>query len=144
MRRIAWKQCRSCSADSDSMWADSLARCAARGMDALALGLEHAGHRVLGEPVDLQVGHERAQLARDRDVAARVAEADRRGDVQRARAGRRSGGPSGRAGSDGSTNSRIGEVDLDRADGTSGTWSPPSIVVQRPPVHGLGERLASA
>ncbi len=31
IRRHAWKQCRSCSADSDSKWPDSLARCALAG-----------------------------------------------------------------------------------------------------------------
>ena len=31
IRRQAWKQCRSCSADSDSMWLDSLARCSLAG-----------------------------------------------------------------------------------------------------------------
>ena len=31
IRRIAWKQCRSCSADSDSMCADSLASSALAG-----------------------------------------------------------------------------------------------------------------
>ena len=39
---------------------------------------------MLGEPVDLELGHELAQLAGDRDVALRVAEPDRRGDVERA------------------------------------------------------------
>ena len=46
------------------MCADSLARCVAGRMDPLALGLEHAGHRMLGQPVDLQVGMELAQLPR--------------------------------------------------------------------------------
>ena len=55
-------------------------------VDALALALEHPGDRVLGEPVDLQVRLQPAQLAGDRDVALRVAEPDRRGDVERARA----------------------------------------------------------
>ena len=31
IRRHAWKQCRSCSADSDSMWRDSFASCALAG-----------------------------------------------------------------------------------------------------------------
>ena len=57
----------------------------AGGVDALALPLEHPGDRVLGEPVDLQVGFQAAQLAGDRDVALRVAEPDRRGDVEGAR-----------------------------------------------------------
>jgi hypothetical protein len=40
---------------------------------------------VLGQPVDLQVGHQRAQLFGDRDVTLRVAEPDRGRDVQRPR-----------------------------------------------------------
>ena len=82
IRRIAWKQCRSCSADSDSMWRDSLAEVLARRMDPLSLRLEHPGHRVLRQPVDLQPVDEVAQLAGDRGVALGVAEADRRGDVE--------------------------------------------------------------
>ena len=57
---------------------------AAGRVDALAGGLERRGHRVLGEPVDLEVGMQVAQLAGDRDVAPGVAEADRRRDVERA------------------------------------------------------------
>ena len=53
-------------------------------VDALALSLEDARHRVLRQPVDLQAVDEVAQLAGDRDVALRVAEPDRRGDVERA------------------------------------------------------------
>ena len=96
IRRIAWKQCRSCSADSLSMWCDSLARKALAGMDPLAARLEHRRHRVLGEPVDLEVGMELAQLVRDRGVALRVAEPDRRGDVERAFAARLAANPAAR------------------------------------------------
>ena len=53
-----------------------------RGMDALAAGLEDAGHGILGQPVDLEVGMEPPQLVGDRDVAPRVPEPDRRGDVE--------------------------------------------------------------
>ena len=56
----------------------------ARGMDALPACLQHRGHRMLSEPVDLEVGMELAQLFRDRGIALRVAEPDRRGDVERA------------------------------------------------------------
>ena len=49
----------------------------AGGVDALALALKHPGDRVLGQPVDQKVGMQTAQLARDRDVALRVAEPDR-------------------------------------------------------------------
>ena len=58
----------------------------AGGVDPLAARLEHLGDRVLREPVDLEVGVQLAQLVGDRDVAPRVAEPDRRGDVERAAA----------------------------------------------------------
>ena len=51
-------------------------------VDALALGLQHPGDRVLGEPVDLQVRLQPPHLAGDRDVALGVAEPDRGGDVE--------------------------------------------------------------
>ncbi len=53
-------------------------------MDPLALRFENARNRVLSEPVDLEPVDEAAQLTCDRDVALRVAETDRRRDVQRA------------------------------------------------------------
>ena len=67
-----------------------LARCAlnvpglrrqrgARRVHPLPGRLERGRQRVLGEPIDREPGDERAELARDRDVAPRVAEADRRG-----------------------------------------------------------------
>ena len=49
----------------------------------LAFVLEVARGRVDGEPVDRQIGLQLAQLARDRQVALRVAEADRARDEQR-------------------------------------------------------------
>ena len=58
--------------------------CALAGWMRSPARLEHRGHRVLGEPVDLEVGMQLAQLVGDRDVALGVAEADRRGDVERA------------------------------------------------------------
>ena len=65
------------------MCCDSLARCCAGGVDALALALQHPRDGILGEPVDLEVGLQPAQLAGDRHVALGVAQADRRGDVER-------------------------------------------------------------
>ena len=56
----------------------------ARRMDPLAARFEDRRHRVLGEPVDLEVGVELPELVRDRRVAHRVAQADGRGDVERA------------------------------------------------------------
>ena len=56
----------------------------ARRVDSFALGLEHVRHRALREPVDFEIGDQRAKLVRDRDVAPSVAEPDRRRDVERA------------------------------------------------------------
>ena len=67
------------------MCRDSLARWWLAGWMRSPSCLEQRGHRVLGQPVDLQVRHARAQLARDGEVARRVPEPDRRGDVQRPR-----------------------------------------------------------
>jgi hypothetical protein len=57
-------------------------------MDTLALSRKDPGDRVLGEPVDLQIRVQGAQLARDRNVALGVPEAE---EMNRAR-----GRPSGR------------------------------------------------
>ena len=53
-------------------------------MDRLAARVQHARDGILREPVDLQIRMQRAQLARDGDVAQRVPEADRARDEQRA------------------------------------------------------------
>ena len=50
---------------------DSFARSRARRMDPLAARLEHAGDRVLGQPVDLEVRVQLAQLVGDRHVPLR-------------------------------------------------------------------------
>ena len=50
----------------------------AQRMDSLAVRLEDAGHRILGEPVDLDVRMELPQLGRDGRVAHGVSESDRR------------------------------------------------------------------
>jgi hypothetical protein len=68
----------------------------ARRVHALPAPLEHGGHRVLGEPVDLQVGMEPAQLLGDRGVPLSVPQPDRRGDVQRALAARPAAHPAPR------------------------------------------------
>ena len=54
----------------------------ARGMDPLTACLQHRSHGMLGEPVDLEVGMQLAQLVRDRRISLRVAQADRRRDVE--------------------------------------------------------------
>ena len=56
----------------------------AQRMDGLAVGHQQARHRILRQPVDLEAGMELAQFLRDGDVAAAVAEADRRGEIERA------------------------------------------------------------
>ena len=77
IRRIAWKQCRSCSADSLSMWPDSFASCALAGWMRSPLASSTLRDRVLGEPVDLEVRVQPPQLLRYRHVAPRVPEPDR-------------------------------------------------------------------
>src|SRR3954447_24783039 len=52
-------------------------------MDVLTASFEHGSHRLLGQPIDLEIGMELAQLPGDRDVALRVAEPDGRRDVER-------------------------------------------------------------
>ena len=54
-----------------------------RGVDSLTPFLQHPGDRVLGEPVDLQVGVQLAELVGDRRVTQRMTEPDRRRDVER-------------------------------------------------------------
>ena len=66
-----------------------------RRVDPLAVGLEHLRDRVLGEPIDLEVGVQPPQFVGDRDVALRVAQADRRGDVQRPPPAGAGAGPGG-------------------------------------------------
>ncbi len=56
----------------------------AQRVDSLAAGLQDRGDRVLGEPVDLEVGVEHPQLVRDRHVTLGVSEADGRRDVESA------------------------------------------------------------
>src|SRR5262245_3471748 len=95
IRRIAWKQWRSCSADSLSMCRDSFASSALAGWirSPRASRLERRRDRMLRAPVDLEVGMELAQRVGDRGVALRVAEADGGGDVEGALAARFASGP---------------------------------------------------
>ena len=88
IRRSASKQCRSCSPDSASMCAGLAGEPAAGRVHPLAGALEHAGDRVLGEPVDLHVV-----------VALRAApgRSRRRGGRGRGRSARRGRGPSSAA-----------------------------------------------
>ena len=58
--------------------------------------LEHCRDGMLRQPVDLEVGMELAQLVGDRSVALRVAESDRRGDIERALATRLAAHPAPR------------------------------------------------
>ena len=140
IRRQAWKQCRSCSADSDSMCADSLASARSRGGRARPRPRAR-GDRVLRQPVDLQVGMQRAQLLGDRDVAAGVAEADRRGDEQRALAGALRPRVHVRArGRRRSTKSRSSRLTF-TGSRACGPWPAPSSVTSSPPVA-LGQRGA--
>ena len=53
-------------------------------VNAFVVCFQHGGDRVLRQPVDLEIRLEPAQFLRDGDVALGMAEADRRGDVERA------------------------------------------------------------
>ncbi len=53
-------------------------------MNALAGFFEEGGDGVLGQPVDLEIGLQLAKLTGDGEIAARMAEADRRGEIERA------------------------------------------------------------
>src|SRR5215203_86434 len=94
---------------------------------------------MLGQPVDLEVGMDLAQRVGDRDVALRVAEADRRGDVERATApGKRASvGPAVHGGGGGvahpsrahgscRTKSRIARLTR-TGQRAFGAWPPPTI-----------------
>src|SRR6266508_5084201 len=67
---------------------------------------------MLCEPVDLEVGVELAELDRDRHVALRVPEPDRRGDVERALAARLASHPA-RCRPGGNDEVTEQEIDLD-------------------------------
>ncbi len=105
----------------------------ARRVDSLAPLLQHRRDGALGEPVDLQVGVELAQLVGDRRVSLRVAEADRRRDVERALAPRLAAHPAARR-----RRRRYEvaeqEVDLDRVAGVRRSGPLPSIVTSSPAV----------
>ena len=96
-------------------------------MDPLAARLEHRRDRMLREPVDLEVGMELAQLVGDRDVALRVAEPDRRGDVERAPAARLAAHPARAAARAGVDEVAQEQVDLDRV-ARVGKWPDPSRI----------------
>ena len=102
----------------------------ARGVDALAARLEHRGDRVLREPVDLEVGVQPAQLVGDRDVAPRVAEPDRRRDVQRALAAATGRAPSGRRAA-AARRSRAASRFTFTGSRACGAWPEPSSADQR-------------
>ena len=128
MRRHAWKQWRSCSADSDSMCPDSLASSVLIGWMRSPSPSSTLGPRVLGGPVGTEVGDELSQLARDGDVALRVPEPDRR-TRRRARAGAGSSPPasrySRRSPFESSTKSRISRFTF-TGSRTCGQWPEPS------------------
>ena len=103
----------------------------ARGVDPLAARLEHGGDRVLREPVELEIRMELSELVRDRDVTPRMAQPDRRGDVEGALAPRLAANPA-RAGARRGDEVAQQQVDLDRvadvrpvSEPSSRTSSPP-------------------
>src|SRR3954462_14177160 len=89
-RRSIWKACSACSPPSASTWAASGASSALAGWidsppASSSVGpRERGGRGGGGEPLHVQAGDALAQRAGDCHVAPGVAEADRRGDEQRA------------------------------------------------------------
>src|SRR5262249_38721147 len=65
----------------------------AGGVDVLALGVEHGGHRVLGQPIDLELGAEPFQFLGHGIVSVGVAELDGGGQVQSPLGAARAAGP---------------------------------------------------
>jgi hypothetical protein len=109
-------------------------------MDALPLALEHLCHRVLRQPVDLEVWHELAELLRDGDVALRVPEPDRRGDVERAPTARPTSHPPRRR----RWRDEVPQEEID-LDWVAQVWSVPgSFEYDEVPAGVLGERPAAA
>ncbi len=53
-------------------------------MDRFARALKERRHRMLREPIDLEVWVQIAQRAGDREIASGVAKTDRRGEIERA------------------------------------------------------------
>ena len=85
IRRIAWNACRSCSPDSDSKCVDSLARWADAGC---TVSPRCSRNSVTGDWVSHWTstsGSLLAQRVGDGQVAADVAEADRRAQVEHPR-----------------------------------------------------------
>jgi hypothetical protein len=64
-------------------------------VDPLTATLEHGRDRILGQPVDLEIRVQPAQLIGDRQVSPDVAESDRRGHIERSPAARLGSGPAG-------------------------------------------------
>ena len=74
MRRNAWKQCRSCSADSLSMWADSFASQAEAGCTFSPRASSTAVTGCCASQSISRSGRDCAKFGGDRDVAQGVAE----------------------------------------------------------------------
>ncbi len=136
MRRMAWKAVEIVLARLQLDVPRLAGEPRAERMDALAVGLEQARHRVLRQPVDLQVGMQLAQFARDGDVAAAVPEADGGGEIERLLGfARRLGLPSSGAGMP-SLRSRKSMIRALHLAGKrpSGLWPPPGMVTSSAPV----------
>ena len=137
IRRQAWKQWRSCSADSDSMWPTRWPARRSAGWTRSPSGLEDRRDGVLCEPVDLEVGIELAQLAAIA-TSRGMAEADRRGDVEGALGSGFARGSSAREVGAAPLKSRRSEVDLDRVADMRGVAG--ALEREQPGAERLGER----
>ena len=124
------------------MCADSLASCARRGVDALARRLEHARHRVLGEPVDLQL-RDAARAARARSPGRAARGRGRSGDeTKSARADARVAAAR-RAARRAGAEAKLAQISRLTRTGSraAGEWPAPATVTSFAPVS-LGERDA--
>ena len=133
MRRNASNTFSSCSAASDSNVRRLAGELRAGRVDPLAVRREHLGDRMLSEPVDLEIRTQLAQLRGDRDVPARVAETDRRGDVERAPASASGRGSSSAVAPAGEMRSRSSRFTT-TGSRAFGMCPEPSSVTSAPPV----------
>ena len=138
MRRMAWNACRSCSAHSSSMWADSLASHADAGCTRSPAASSTAVTGCWASQSISRSGWWRAQLLGDGEVAPGVAEADGRGQVERPLGAREGARPRDRRGRRVGGRTRSTKSLISRLTSTGsrpcGPWPPPSTVTSGPPV----------
>ena len=127
------------------MCADSEESHVAGRVNRLARRPQRRRHRILGEPVDLEVGRQPTQLVGDRQVAPNMAEPDRRREVQDAPATARSPRPDVRRGA--ALIVRSMKSVMARLTGTGSRtrarWPAPSSTTSSPPTSSANARPLS-